>query len=114
MSFYSDLAVTAAALISQFGQAVTFTRPTGSFTPGVGIGAGSTTYPATLVAESYSVGEVDGMLIEAGDMKALVSSTTPPEMGDNVPVNGKTRRVQNVTPLAPGGEVIFYELQLRN
>lgn len=114
MSFYAEIAATALEVLQEFGQSVTFTRTTdGAYTPGTAPAQTETTYTATLVVDNYKAQEIDGETVQTGDLKAVVSSTTAPVIGDKAPINGDTYRVQNVMPISPAGEVVVYELQFR-
>ena len=69
--------------------------------------------------KQYKMSEVDGTVIQRGDLKVMVSAQPfflaglVPETGDLVDMAGQTLRVMNSTALSPGGVDIFYWLQLR-
>jgi len=115
-SFYSDLAATALRLLIDKGQQVTFTHLTTTvFDPVLGVRtSSSSTFTAYGAAFDYNKNEIDGTLVQRGDVRFLMeASATEPVLGDTVPVNGITYRVMNVKPTSPGGVVVIYELQLR-
>lgn len=124
MTFYADMAGTAAELIAEFGLAVILTRSVpGSYSPSTG-GVGSptvTTQECLAVEEAYRAGEIDGTLVRAGDKKLILSpkvssgaSVTAPDTTDTVTfADGSVWTVKAVEPLSPGGTALIYTLQLR-
>ena len=64
----------------------------------------------------YSQREREGTLVEINDKRAYISTdglTIVPQAGDVVVLSGSTYSVVSVSPLNPGGTVVYYEAQLR-
>ncbi|PHR03889.1 MAG: hypothetical protein COB29_12970 [Sulfitobacter sp.] len=111
----------ASRLIKKHGQAATLLRPSegtydeyGGYIPGV-----DTEHPVTLVSATYAI-ELQvwaGGLVAVGDQRVLVSVegfALKPETTDRLRIDGDIFRTIGVSPLAPAGEVIFWEMQVRN
>jgi hypothetical protein len=115
--FYTGLASTAAALLKDKGQLVSFvTRTRGDFDPATG------TYDDTEVEYEgygavfeYSVEEIDGSTILQGDAKLLVQNMTRPVAAGDTAIlaTGEVWRVVDAGPLAPGGVTVITKCQLR-
>lgn len=111
----------ASRLIKQHGQAAILLRPgeripdgAGGSTPGP-----DTEYPVTLLSATYAVELqwIAGGLLAVGDQRVLVSVeglTLDPRTTDRLTIDGVTFRTIRVSPLAPAGDVIFWEMQVRN
>ncbi len=104
---YAPLKSSAARLIDRFGYDVTIVRD------------GSTIYPVRIVMINYLPTDIDGELIKQTDRKALLAGLgltfTPNPNTDKLHdgANGKLLQIVNVTPTAPAGDSLVYELQLR-
>lgn len=112
---------TASRLIAKHGQAATLLRPGegtfdgfGGYTPGP-----DTEYPVTILTATYAV-EVQfiaGGLMDVGDQRVFLSVeglSLTPATTDRLRIGGEVFRTIRVSPLAPAGEVIFWELQVRH
>lgn len=111
----------ASRLIKQHGQAATLLRPGedipdggGGFTRGP-----ETEHAVTLVSATYAVELqwIAGGLLAVGDNRVLLSVeglTLEPNTRDRLRIDGRVFRTIRVSPLAPAGEVIFYEMQVRD
>ncbi len=64
---------------------------------------------------AYTAHLVDGTAIQAGDVRLMlaVDIGTSPVVGDYIDVKTERYRVMRVEPFRPGGEVLYYDLQLR-
>lgn len=117
MSFYTALASTAARLLNDKGQTVTFSRQTGgTFDPILGqtSGASTTTFTGKAAAFGYNNAEIDGTVIRSGDVRLVVETTTTvPATDDLCTVNSVQYRVMNVEPIAPAGTTVINKVQLR-
>jgi len=116
MSFYSNLASTASRLLTKYGQTVVFTRTTGAtFSPSTGAYSGGTTTTVTGVGATfpYNIKEIDGTLVQLGDVRVFFYATSAPLVGDNCAVDSVNYRVQSVEQLSPGGTVVLYTVQCR-
>ncbi len=112
---------TASRLMAKHGQAATLLRPGegtddgyGGITPGP-----DTEFPVTILTATYAV-EVQfiaGGLLGVGDQRVFLSVDglgLTPATTDRLRIGGEVFRTIRVSPLAPAGEVIFWELQVRN
>lgn len=112
---------TASRLIAKHGQAATLLRagpptqdPYGEEIPGPDV-----EYDVTILSATYAV-EIQFIaagLINIGDRRIFLSAdglAIEPETSDRLLIGGEEFSVARVSPLAPAGEVIFYELQVRN
>ena len=73
-------------------------------------------HACTVVQSSYRQHERDGTLIQAHDLKFLVSTDgldIVPTPEDELKVGGETYQIIDVAPLAPGGVTIMYTMQVR-
>lgn len=113
---YAILANTATSLLTDNGQNLTFGRETSSgFNPVTGVDTtASSTYTGYGAGFDYKKSEVDGEVIQNGDVRLILQAvTTAPLIGDTVTYNGSVYRVMNVNEVSPGGTVVIYKLQLR-
>lgn len=108
---------TASRIIAKFGQVGTFERKgevTGPpFDPTFGP---STFHDATVAVVTYDQSYRDGTLIQANDLRVLVSVKgldIVPSVSDRLSVGTAEFSIANVMPLAPDGVVRFYGLQVR-
>ena len=117
MSFYSETAADATEAIREFGQAVAITHYTaGVYDPATGsVSNTETLQNGTAVELDYNVSEIDGVLIQRGDKKLLVSVSgiVAIEPNDTCSLGAALYIVKNVKPLSPGGIVLLYEVQVR-
>lgn len=117
MTFYSQLAAVASRLLTDKGQSVSFSRRTGgTFNPATGTYSGdtATTFSGYGAAFNYNKTEIDGTIVQSGDLRLILEAVaTPPAQGDEATVGGIDYRVMDVRPTSPGGTVTHYELQLR-
>ena len=115
--FYAVLATVAANLIKAKGQVVTFSRSTGgTFDPVLGgtTGATTTTFTANAAAFDYANKEIDGTIVQAGDVRLIAETTaTVPAVDDICTVNSIVYRVMNVSPVSPAGITVINKVQLR-
>lgn len=119
MAFYDEMAATALALLSEFGQPVTIARTTpGGYDPATGgVTAPITTSQAgSAVVREYARQHIDGTLIQAGDKRVIVAAsglTFAPAPGDSVTASGDVLQVVSVIERNPAGTALVYELQGR-
>ena len=118
MSFYSEMALVADDLISEFGQTITHKVQSGSsYDPDTG---------TTTLSYVDSVGTgcmvefdkdvIDGTKVRIGDKLCLLSpiGLTEPKDGDLIVIGSDTWNVvPPVSVVAPAGIACLYEVQLR-
>lgn len=112
-----SLVATAQTLLTKYGESVSFTRVAeGAYDPATsGVAAGTTTnYSGYAVPTQYTRADVDGELIKASDIRLIVEqTTTEPNTGDVVTVDGVVHRIMNVSPIKVTNVDIIYILQIR-
>lgn len=117
MTFYAGLADTAARLLADKGQVISFSRQTGgTFDPVLGSesGASTTAFTGNGAAFGYNNAEIDGTVVQRGDVRLIVESTTTvPVQNDQCTVDSVVYRVMAVEPIAPGGITVINKVQLR-
>lgn len=115
MSFYSQLAATAAKLIAEKGQDVTLvTELKGAYNPSSGVSdAGTTASTAKAVITDYPFKAIDGTLIRSGDKQALLSGELDPNDCTAVVIGGARHEIVSVRPVAPGGTPVICKVQVR-
>lgn len=124
MTFYADMASTAADLIAQFGQPVTLTRSVpGAYDTATGTNGAPdvSTQSCLAVEDAYTAREIDGTLVRVGDRRLILSPETSAGATVNAPQPGDTITfadaslwtVKTVEPTSPGGTALIYTLQLR-
>jgi len=116
VSFYSNLKSVASRLLKDKGQNVTFTQET---TTGIDPAAGTktkttSTFTGYGAAFDYKRTEIDGELIQKGDIRFLMEATTViPVPGNTTVIDSITYRVMAVKITSPAGINVVYEVQLR-
>jgi hypothetical protein len=115
---YADLALSADELLAEFGAvAQTVHTTAGTYDPEAGTSTpeSTTTQDVTAVCIDYESKFIDGALILRGDKQVFMSArgVTAPVAGDKFTWQAAEYAVIAVTPLAPAGVVVLYELQVR-
>lgn len=119
MSFdYLSVAREASALLAEFGQIVTVTRETvGEYDPATGtVSSGTEGYSCHGAVMNYRHQDIDGTLIQRGDVRVLLAPDAQfePKPGDKVTLADATvLTVISVMPTKPAGLSVLYELQAR-
>lgn len=118
MSFYSDLAAEAGALISEFGASASLKTITqGAYDNATSIAATTETTVAVnaVVFPGAGYRYLDGSQVQEGDQYGFVSAVgvNPPKVGDTLTWNGAPLGVIKVSVLAPAGVNVLYEVGLR-
>lgn len=113
---YAGLSGLASRLITSAGAIATFTRQDSmGFDPALGVESiEEIEFTANAVKVAYTVREIDGTLIKAGDCRLIVEVVTnAPQVGDAVTFGGVVYRVMAVESIEPGGVTVIYKLQVR-
>ncbi|KEP67860.1 hypothetical protein DL1_18490 [Thioclava dalianensis] len=111
---------TASRLIAKYGQAATLSRPGESTVDEFGnpVDGEPTLYPVTVVSATYAI-ELQLLAsgwLETGDQRVFVSVdglSVEPKTTDKLVIDGTEFETRRISPLAPAGEVIFWEMQVR-
>jgi hypothetical protein len=119
VSFYSELAATAAEIIAEFGGDATLRRKVpGVYDPATGLTTiVSTDQVVRCVVIDYPQRFVDGTLIRVGDKQVYVGTAAggmTPKVGDSLLSGGVEYQVVNFKPLAPALVAVLWELQVRS
>lgn len=113
-SAHADLKADGATVVLSTTGAGTQDGATGKVTPGTTVVVN--TYG---LLKNYRSNEVDGTLVQKGDLQVLSSAEDlarlglTPAAGWICAVMGTTYRVMDVQPIAPGGVAVLWRLQLR-
>ena len=117
---YSEARATAEAIIGEFGESATLSKPgtDAGYDPNTGDPVPSTpgSYVNGLVTPllSYKSSEIDGELIQAGDSYCFFHSDEAPGIGMVLTINGHDWRVVSIVDLTSvDGVNVFRKLQLR-
>lgn len=115
MSFYSDLANVGLRLLKDKGQQITFSSVSSdSFDPATGKNnTTSSAYTAYGASFSYNKNEIDGTIIQNGDIRLVIDSTREPITGDKATIDSIIYRVIGVKVTSPAGTPVIFEAQLR-
>ena len=117
MSLAQELDSLAISLISEFGEAATFTKVVpGVYTPSTqSVATTTTTYTGNIVPSNFNSTDIDGTLILMSDTKILAHSMTAvPEVNDTVTVSSKTLKIVAVMLTKVTGTTVLYTLQGRS
>lgn len=111
---YTGITASATGLIQKFGKSYTFTRTTnGGYNPSTGTaGVVTTTFTKSACLFNYSDQDrADGTIL-VGDRRMLVESGDY-QVGDSVSIDSHVYRVVSISEIAPGGDVVAANLQVR-
>lgn len=117
MSFYSELATTAARLLTEKGETAIFTRTSaGTFDPVTGTSGGQnvTTFNAKVYPSNFSINQVNGASILAGDKKLIMQAGNKPAVNDKVTMSGKVSTVISFESIGLTSDEVIYVVQARS
>ena len=117
MSFYSELATTAARLLTEKGETAIFSRTSpGTFDPVTGTSSGQTvtTFTAKVYPSDFSVSQVNGNSILAGDKKLIVEAGNKPAVNDRVSLSGIVTTVISFESIGLTSDEVIYVVQSRS
>ena len=111
---YQRMQATTTRMLKQNGIAYDVTRKgTLIVIGGVEHRSEDTQFTATGVKTDYVPGEIDGTVIENGDVRIVFTAEKEIKTGDLIDVDGVRHRVVKPNPVKPGGVVLCYKSQLR-
>ncbi|MFZ3286546.1 MAG: hypothetical protein WA191_06815 [Telluria sp.] len=127
MTFYSDLAADADAILTEFGLSVTLSHSTpGTYDPSTGtVTSTTTTQTGTGAVFDFGLHQsgasfTAGSMIVAGDKQLLLSplktdgtAIIAPVPGDLATIGGTIWTIAGIKSTAPAGEAVLYECLLR-
>lgn len=111
---YSRSVATANRLIDKFGQAGAIRRTTMGGDPWEPTPT-DTDYPCTLVVMNFSLHERESTLIGATDKRVYIATEgveIEPTNSDKIVVDGTAHEIVRISPLNPGGTVVYWEAQV--
>jgi len=116
MGAFSDrLTATALRLLTQYGQFVACHREnTSSYNPSTGevTITSRSDYDGYGYPSNYTLSQIDGVLVQQGDILLILSTTTEPEVNDICEV-GATYTMLAIQKITAQGSNVVYKIQLR-
>lgn len=116
MTFYSEMAVTASELITEFGMPVILQRTSGgTFDPVTGqtTGAITTEITAQGIQKNYKASLIDGTRIKHGDKLYVLDDSQAPDVSDKVKVGVEYWSIVSLDAVEPAAIPIVYFVQVR-
>lgn len=119
MAFYDRAAATSKRLLAKYGQTITLTRaiPTAEYDPVTGeIEAADSSVTAVGVVFDYERREIDGTMVQQGDAHLYLSPDirmTPIQQDIIRLATGEIFKIVTVKSVAPSGQVVLWDIQLR-
>lgn len=111
---YLRTRATATRLITENGAAYQLSRGGGvELIGGIEVDIPLEAHTIIGVISSYSPSEIDGTLIQNGDVKMSATADIEIRIGDLIMVDGKKHRVIKPNPVKPAALLICYKPQLR-
>ena len=115
---YARFAATADRLLRAKGQPMTLIkREPGAYDPTTASGTVSEVLHAcTGVELDYPAGAIDGTLVIRGDRRVLLSPVglaASPQTEDSMTIGASHRKIMSARKVAPAGDVVLWELQVR-
>lgn len=118
-AFYQRIRSLPSRLLPRFGAPSVMHRNAGHslYNPETGMveGGSAQSWPCIALIEDYSAHDIDGTLIQASDRRLIVAPdiAEAPQPGDVFELASERVTAIRVNPLAPGGVVVLYEVQVR-
>lgn len=114
MSFYLRSKETATRLISKYGMKYLVLRK-GKVTivNGKEVVTGNQTFTATGIKTNYNPIEIDGTVIQSGDVQMVFSANVELKINDIVTIDGEKYLIKQPNPIKPADVLICYKAQLR-
>lgn len=116
--FSTSVGAVSTSLISEFGEACTFSRKTlSSFDPNTStrIVSSTATFTSSCVPEEFELDEIDNTNVLKTDIKLLVGPIVgnEPILDDTVEFSNKSYRIVMVNEVIVNSVTVLYELQVR-
>ena len=115
MTFYTNAAITSASMITRYGAAITVTHyGAATYDPTTGGATSTPSYADGVgVVFEYDQSAIDGTIVRSGDRRMFASLDAAPTTGDTLTFASGNYQIVSVKPLAPAGELVMVEMQLR-
>lgn len=118
-AFYDGMAATATSLLKQYGQSMVLRRKTLGAYDTVSGTRPETVDEIAVIGAVFNIDDkrVNGSTVLSGDKEITLSrdgiEIAPVANADEIEVAGERHQIVSVKPLAPGGGVVIYKLQVR-
>jgi hypothetical protein len=112
---YAEIRAEAEIAIAEAGQ-VAQIRRTSRSGPSYDPITATADHDCLLVEVGYTIQQIDGTRIRAGDKRLFVSTaglSIAPTESDALIIGGVAHEIVRVSPLSPAGTIVFWELQAR-
>lgn len=113
----TTMAASALRMLTRLGEPVSFSQTVvGTYDPDTeSTGAGTTTvYTGYAAPINYDNTEIDGTLVERGDLRLIVNKTSAqPRVEDTVTFRSEDYRIIDVRYISVSGVNVAYEIQIR-
>ena len=114
MSFYTKSKLTATRLLSKYGAKYqVYRKGRVSIVNGKEVVTEGVTFTATGIKTNYNPIEIDGTVIQSGDIQMLFSADTELAINDLVTIDGEKYLIKHPHPVKPADILICYKAQLR-
>jgi len=114
MSFYTKSKLTATRLLSKYGAKYqVYRKGRVSIVNGKEVVTEGVTFTATGIKTNYNPIEIDGTVIQSGDIQMLFSADTELAINDLVTIDGEKYLIKQPNPVKPADILICYKAQLR-
>lgn len=114
MSFYTKSKLTATRLLSKYGAKYqVYRKGRVSIVNGKEVVTEGVTFTAIGIKTNYNPIEIDGTVIQSGDIKMLFSADTELAINDLVTIDGEKWLIKQPNPVKPADILICYKAQLR-
>jgi len=113
---YAELASHVEKLITKYGKTLTlraYSAATYDPVTMVYVAGSAVDTSVSAVEEAYKDYEIDGTLIQAGDIRLMVSSSVEPTPSMKIVIDGVEWAIIRVYPLRPGEVTFYYTIQAR-
>ena len=112
---YSTMHRVSNELITRFGRQINFERQVQSAgaNPWEAQVAATQTFVTTGVVSSYKVREIDGVVIQNGDIRVLCLAVPGVKVGDIFDLDGIKWRAMNIMSAKPGDVLLNFDVNLR-
>lgn len=114
MSFYLRSKETATRLLSKYGMEYSVLRKGKvSIVNGKEVITENQTFTTTGIKTNYNPIEIDGTVIQSGDVQMVFSADVELKINDIVTIDGEKYMIKQPNPVKPADVLICYKAQLR-
>ena len=114
MSFYTKSKLTATQLLSRYGAKYqVYRKGKVSIVNGKEVVTESASFTAIGIKTNYNPIEIDGTVIQSGDIQMVFSADNELNINDLVTIDGEKWLIKQPNPVKPADILICYKAQLR-